>query len=122
MWKIKKWFERKSKTQKEYDEKKREFEMAIGRPFINLKIELPTGFEDQRTKFLDLECDGEFIDEVEDLVKKALLLRKESDKKRYKKYYDIDCFDIEHYDILIDTTELTIQEVVDKIISFVQKQ
>jgi len=78
MWKIRKWFERKSVSKKEYEEEKREFEMAIGRPFITLKIELPEGFDDQRNPFLKLECDEEFIDEVNDLVKKNLLFKRET--------------------------------------------
>jgi hypothetical protein len=78
MWKIRKWFERKSVSKKEYEEEKREFEMAIGRPFITLKIELPEGFDDQRNPFLKLECDEEFIDEVKDLVKKNLLFKRET--------------------------------------------
>jgi hypothetical protein len=57
MWKIRKWFERKSVSKKEYEEEKREFEMAIGKPFISLKVELPESFEDQRTPFLKLESD-----------------------------------------------------------------
>lgn len=76
MWKIRKWFQRKSLSQKEYEEEKREFEMAIGKPFITLKIELPEGFEDQRTPFLKLEYDEEFLDEVRDLIKKNLLCRR----------------------------------------------
>ena len=80
MWKIKKWFERKSVSKKEYEEEKREFEMAIGRPFIALKIELPDGFEDQRKSFLKLETDGKFLDEVDDLIKKNLLLKRETDE------------------------------------------
>ena len=77
MWKIRKWFERKSVTKKEYEEEKREFEMAIGRPFITLKIELPEGFDDQRKPFLRLEYDEEFLDEVKDLIKKNLLCKRE---------------------------------------------
>ena len=81
MWKIKKWFERKTVSKKEYDEEKREFEMAIGKPFITLKIELPAGFEEQRNTFLDLENDMEFLDEVKDLVKKSLLWKRETEEK-----------------------------------------
>jgi hypothetical protein len=81
MWKIKKWFERKTVSKKEYDEEKREFEMAIGKPFITLKIELPAGFEEQRNTFLDLENDMEFLDEVKDLVKKNLLWKRETEEK-----------------------------------------
>ena len=81
MWKIRKWFERKSVSKKEYEEEKREFEMAIGRPFITLKIELPEGFDDQRNPFLKLEYDEEFIDEVRDLIKKNLLCKRETEEK-----------------------------------------
>jgi hypothetical protein len=76
MWKVKKWFEEKTASKKEYEKEKREFEMAIGKPFINLKIELPDGFEDQRQNFLKLEDDNEFLDEIKDQVKKNLLIKK----------------------------------------------
>ena len=79
MWKIRKWFEKKSASKKEYDLEKREFEMAIGKPFITLKIELPEGFEDQRNAFLDLENNTEFLDEVKDLIKKNLLRKRETE-------------------------------------------
>jgi hypothetical protein len=78
MWKIRKWFERKSVSKKEYEAEKREFEMAIGRPFITLRIELPEGFDDQRKPFLKLESNEEFLDEVKDLVKKNLLCKRET--------------------------------------------
>ena len=81
MWKIKKWLVRKSASKKEYEEEKRQFEMAIGKPFIKLKIELPKGFEDQRNPFLNLECDPEFMEEVKDLVKKNLLFKREKTVK-----------------------------------------
>ncbi len=77
MAKVKKWI--KSRTRKpeaEYDEAKKEFEKAMGRPFVSLKIELPTGFEDLRAEFLRLEKDEEFHEEVRDLIKKRLMLEK----------------------------------------------
>jgi hypothetical protein len=76
--KVKKWlgFARsRAKTKpesEEYDETKREFEMAIGKPFINIRIEIPEGFEDFRTRFLSLEKDEQFKEEVKDLIKKRL--------------------------------------------------
>ena len=63
-------------SKKEYEEEKREFEMAIGKPFIILKIELPDGFEDQRNSFLDLESNQEFLEEVKDLAKKNMIHQK----------------------------------------------
>jgi len=78
MWKIKKWLEKKTVPKKEYDEEKRQFEMAIGKPFITLKIELPVGFEDQRNAFLDLENSADFLEEVEDLAKKNLCQKRKT--------------------------------------------
>jgi len=52
MWKVKKWFGEKTASKKEYEQEKREFIMAIGKPFITLKIGLPNGFDDQRYAFL----------------------------------------------------------------------
>jgi hypothetical protein len=72
--KVKKWIEaRATKPEAEYDEVKREFEMAIGKPFINIKVELPEGFEDLRSNFLNLEKNEDFLLEVKELIKKRLL-------------------------------------------------
>ena len=74
---VKKWLEsRKTKSESEYDETKKEFEMAIGKPFITIKVEIPTGFENLRNQFLSLEKDEQFQEEVKDLVKKRLILQK----------------------------------------------
>ena len=77
MAKVKKWLEsRKPKGERKYEEEKREFEMAVGKPFISIKIEIPEGFEDQRAQFLNLEKDEKFIEEVRDLIKKRLTYEK----------------------------------------------
>jgi len=49
-------------------------------------------------------------------VLKMIKKRMEESRKRYKKYYSIDCFDRKYYDLVIKTTNLTISEVIDKII------
>ncbi len=68
-----KWFRsRKPKRERTYDEEKREFEMAMGKPFISIRIEMPEGFEESCPQFLNLEKDEQFLEEVEDLVKKRL--------------------------------------------------
>ncbi len=85
MWKVKKWFEEKTASKKEYEQEKREFIMAIGKPFITLKIELPNGFDDQRYAFLKLEEDCEFIDEIKEHVKKNLLHKKQMNKLVHSK-------------------------------------
>jgi hypothetical protein len=71
---VKKWIEsRIKKPETEYDEAKREFEMAMGKPFIHIKAEIPEGFEDLRAQFLSLEEDEDFLMEVQDLIKKRLV-------------------------------------------------
>jgi hypothetical protein len=80
---VKKWLEsRKRKSESEYDETKREFEMALGKPFITIKVEIPIGFENLRSQFLSLEKDEQFQEEVKDLVKKRLLLEKRHRKSK----------------------------------------
>ena len=72
---VKKWIEsRNSKPESEYEEAKREFEMAMGQPFITLKLELPAGFDEFSNDFRKLEEDYQFHEEVKDLIKKRLLL------------------------------------------------
>jgi len=80
---VKKWLEsKKRKTEVEYDETKREFEMAIGKPFITIKVEIPTRFKNLRSQFLNLEKDEQFHEEVKDLVKKRLILEKRRRKSK----------------------------------------
>ena len=73
MTEVKKWIEsRKRKPEAAYDKAKKDFEMALGKPFIEIKVELPEGFEDLRNQFLRLEEDEQFREEVRDLIKKRL--------------------------------------------------
>ncbi len=77
MARVKKWIEsRTRKPEAEYDEAKEEFEKAIGKPFISIRIELPEGFEELHAEFRRLEKDDQFHEEVKDLIKKRLLLAK----------------------------------------------
>ena len=54
-------------------------------------------------------------------TKKNIAKRLASEKKRYKKYYGIDCYDETHYDIVIDTTEKTGMEVVNEVVGRIKK-
>jgi len=44
-----------------------------------------------------------------------------SDEKRYRKWYGVNCLDESNYDIVIDTTNLTREQTVEKILEFVKK-
>jgi len=55
-----------------------------------------------------------------DEVLKGNQERMASDKKRYTKYYNLDPIKDEHYDLVIDTTDSTIEITSEKIIEFVK--
>lgn len=59
------------------------------------------------------EEEGSFKNAQE--AEKSLRERVRSDSRRYKKYYGIDFLDKSNYDIVVDTTSLTINQVVEKI-------
>jgi CMP/dCMP kinase len=44
-----------------------------------------------------------------------LKARKESEKKRYRELYGINFYDLENYDLVINTTEIPAEEVIKKI-------
>jgi hypothetical protein len=72
---VKRWIEsRDRKPETEYEEAKRKFEMAMGKPFITICLEIPAGFKKFNTEFMKLENDQQFHEEVLDLIKKRLLL------------------------------------------------
>jgi len=61
------------------------------------------------------------ISSVEEM-KKSLQKRKESDKLRYKKYFDIDVYNKSHYDLVIDTTKQTVNETFDLVYKIIKKK
>ena len=84
---------------------------------IFLKVEPETG---AKRIFNDQRQDEQKYKTVQDLIK-ANNERTESDKKRYRKYYDLDPFKDEHYDLVLDTTELAQEQVVEKVVEFVER-
>ena len=87
---VKKWIENNDiKKESEYEEAKRKFEMALGKPFITLQLEIPLGFDnyvklskqfitaypDQIFTRKGKSCIGhEFVDKIKDALD---LLKKE---------------------------------------------
>ncbi len=47
--------------------------------------------------------------------------RHASEKKRYKEYYNLDPDNKTNYDLVIDTTNITPEQVIDKILKFIKK-
>ncbi len=47
--------------------------------------------------------------------------REESENKRYKQFYGYDCYDKSKYDYVIDTSDLSVKEVVDDVLEIIGK-
>ena len=58
--------------------------------------------------------EGNDLDSVEKVLK-SNKRRLKSDNKRYKKYFNINVHDKKHYDIIIDTTNLSEKEVLKEV-------
>ena len=54
-------------------------------------------------------------------MKKRIFERDNNDAQRYLKYYGFDHRDKSQYDLVVDSTNLTPDEVVEKIVDFVGK-
>ena len=57
-----------------------------------------------------------------DEVLTATIARRQSERERFLKYYQVDIEDESNFDLIIDTTNLTPDEVCDKICKIYQKQ
>jgi cytidylate kinase len=53
---------------------------------------------------------------------KAVKRRINNDNARYKKIYSIDCHDKSNFDLVIDTSDLKVEEVVNRILGLVTKK
>lgn len=55
-------------------------------------------------------------------AEKAIANRIKSEVKRYKKYYDVDYLDEKNYDLVLDTSNISIEQAVGKVMDFVQNK
>ncbi len=54
-------------------------------------------------------------------LEEKIVRREEEDAKRYRKYYDIDHRDESHYDLVIDSGGISVGNVVEEIVLFLEK-
>ena len=50
----------------------------------------------------------------------AIVKRQQSEIERFKKYYGVDFLDSKNYDLVLDTTSLSIEQCVQKVLDFVK--
>lgn len=63
--------------------------------------------------------EGKDLDSVEKVLK-SLMERKVRDTKRYMSYYGINVRDMKNYDLVLDTTDLTVEQASEKVMDFIE--
>jgi predicted cytidylate kinase len=79
------------------------------------KIMLLANLETRIKRIIERE-DGDYNKRLEENLK-----REDSEQKRYKKYYNIDIKDTSIYDLIIDSSIKTPDEIIDIIINKIQE-
>lgn len=90
---------------------------------IYLDVELEIG---AKRIWLHLQKDNkrnedDDINNIEEMID-SLKRRQESDEKRYEMYYGINVHDKSHYDFVLDTSNLNIEEVYSEVLNNVLKK
>ncbi|MFA6394201.1 MAG: cytidylate kinase family protein [Patescibacteria group bacterium] len=90
---------------------------------IFLTVDEKTGAERifNELKKTDHRNEDRDLNSLDDLIK-SQQKRMESDRLRYKKYYQIDVFNPSHYDFVLDTTDLSPDEAFEKIYGFIKSK
>lgn len=131
---------RQAETDSTIDEEADEYVTNLGRTKDNFIIESRTAFHfipESLKVFTKVDLDEGAKRIFKDLMKeerneeekansvtnlsKMLKERTDVDRSRYQKYYGIDFMDEKNYDLVIDSTKITAQEVADKIIAEAEK-
>ena len=90
-------------------------------PYADLKVFLDCDDEVRAERILKDKRSDEKSKNLKELVKK-IRQREQSERKRYSKLYKIDYRNKKLYNLMIDTTNLSIKEVVDKIMNSARAQ
>jgi len=86
----------------------------------SIKIFLDADEKLRAERIVPREAVGEEFTTVEEAIK-ANKERVESDRIRYKKYYDLDPYDMTHYDIVLDSTSQTREQTADDALKMIEK-
>jgi len=123
-------FNKYEETHPEIDKEIDEMQRTLGKKEDNFVIDGRTGFHfipHSIKIFLDVKDetaakrifgdkrDGEKSQCIKDLIK-MLKERKASEQKRYKQLYNIDNYKMDNYDFVIDTSDMTPDEVLEQVL------
>lgn len=87
--------------------------------YADLKVFLNCNDKVRAERILKDERKEEKSKNIMELIKK-IKQREQSERKRYKKLYNIDYYGKKLYDLMIDTTNLSISQVIEKIIKSIK--
>jgi|TARA_Y100000310_G_scaffold126463_1_gene125337 cytidylate kinase len=90
-------------------------------PYANLKVFLECNDKVRAERILKDKREDEKSKSINELTKK-IKKREQSERKRYKKLYNVDYYDKKLYDLIIDTTNLSINGVLEKIIKSINEE
>ena len=121
------------KQDKSIDRMVDEKQVKIGKENDNIVVDsrlgayfIPDSFKifvdadpDVRAKRRFLQKREEESFESLELAKKDMLKREEIDRKRFVDFYGFDFLDMNNYDLIIDSTALTIEDAAKKIVDYV---
>lgn len=93
----------------------------LGFHFIpnSIKILLKVSLEEGAKRILEESREHEKFKNLKE-AEKFCKERMESDIKRYEQYYNVNLYDENNYDLVIDTTNLQIPEVEKKVLNFIK--
>jgi CMP/dCMP kinase len=94
----------------------------LGFHFIpqSIKIFLDVSLEEGAERIFKEGRGGEKENSTLEKTKANIKKRMASEQRRYKKYYNLDPYDLAQFDCLIDTTGMPVKEVVEKIVAYVK--
>lgn len=94
----------------------------LGAKFIpqGINVFLDAHLDERIKRRLNHKREEEKFDDPEE-TKKDMSEREKTNRERFMKFYSFDFLDMSNYDIIIDTTNLTIEEVVEKILKEIKK-
>ena len=90
-------------------------------PDADVRVFLETDDKVRAERILKDKREHEKSNDVGEMVEK-IRKREESEKKRYRQYYGVDYSDKKLYNMVIDTTKMMPDKVVEKIVEFVEKK
>jgi len=86
----------------------------------SLKVYLKVNIDEGSKRIFNSKRKKEHNLSLED-TKEKIILRKQSEIKRFKEYYGIDHTNESNFDLVIDTTNISADQVKDKIKEFINK-